>query len=152
SCPSTHPRRRAEALVLLAYQYPRLGRLTVSARYATEALGLAERLGDEGLLADALTAQAYVYAQLLMGRDALETAMRALALARRGGEAAREAWALNRVGVASSSLDTPEQACASTEQALEIAAAAGAREALFSCHNNLAYFWLRRVDDAAALG
>jgi diguanylate cyclase (GGDEF)-like protein len=152
SCPATEPRRRTEALVLLAHQYPRLGRLTVSARYATEALGLAERLGDDGLLADALTGQAYVYAQLLMGRDALETAMRALAVARRAGDAAREAWALNRVGVAYSSLENPAQACASTEQALEIAAAADAPEALFSCQNNLAYFWLRRVADAAALG
>ena len=151
TCPPTELRRRAEALALLAYLYPRLGRLTASARCATEALGLAERLGDDGLLADALTSQSFVYGQLLMGRDALETGMRALAAARRLGDPVREAWALNRVGVAYSSLENATQACASTEQALEIADTTDAAEARFSCHNNLAYYWLRRVDDANAL-
>ena len=151
-CPPTELRRRAQALALLAHQYPRLGRLTASARHATEALALAERLGDDGLLADALTSQCFVYGQLLMGRDALESGMKALAAARRAGDPVREAWALNRVSVAYSSLENPAQACASTEQALEIAAHSGAPEVLFSCHNNLAYFWLRRVEDARALG
>lgn len=77
--------------------------------------------------------------------------MRGLAAARRAGDAVREAWALNRVGAAYCSLENPVQACASTEQALEIAARAESAEVLFSCQNNLAYFWLRRVDDAAAL-
>ncbi|MBW8846624.1 MAG: diguanylate cyclase [Burkholderiales bacterium] len=152
TCPPTQLRRRAETLALLAHQYPRLGKLTASARCATAALGLAERLGDDALLADALTSQAYVYGQLLMGREALESGMRALAAARRAGDAVREAWALNRVGVAYSSLENPGQACASTEQALEIAARTEAPEALFSCHNNLAYFWLRRIEEATALG
>lgn len=152
NCPFTQLRRRAETLALLAHQYPRLGRLTASARCATEALGLAERLGDDALLADALTTQAYVYGQLLMGREALETGMRALAAARRAGHAVREAWALNRVAIAYSSLENPVQACASAEQALEIALRTDAPEVLFSCQNNLAYFWLRRAEEAQALG
>lgn len=64
--------------------------------------------------------------------------------------AEREAWALNRVAIAYASLENPVQACASTEQALEIAQQANAPEVLFSCHNNLAYFWLRRVEEATA--
>ncbi len=151
-CPPTEPHRRCGALALLAHQYPRLGRLTSSARCATEALALAERVVDDGLLADALTSQCYVYGQLLMAREALESGMKALAAARRAGDPVREAWALNRVGVAYSSLDNPTQACASTEQALEVAAGAGCAEVLFSCHNNLAYFWLKRVEEAQALG
>ncbi|MBV8035022.1 GGDEF domain-containing protein [Roseateles sp.] len=152
NCPPTELRRRAEALALLAHQYPRLGSLTTSARYATEALALAERLGDDGLRADALISQCYVYGQLLMGREALASGMKALAAARRAADPVREAWALNRVGVAYSSLENPAQACASTEQAMEIAASNAAPEVLFSCHNNLAYFWLRRAEDAQALG
>jgi diguanylate cyclase (GGDEF)-like protein len=151
-CPPTELRRRAETLALLAHQYPRLGRLTASARCATEALGLAERLGDDGLLADALTSQCYVYGQLLMGREALESGMRALAAARRAGDAEREAWALNRVGVAYSALENPAQACASAEQALEIAVRTDAAEVWFSCLNNLSYFWLSRIEDATAAG
>ncbi|MEO6277273.1 diguanylate cyclase [Roseateles sp.] len=148
ACPPTELRRRGEALALLAHQYPRTGRLTASARCATEALTLAARLGDDAMLADALTAQTYVYGQLLMGREALESGMKALAAARRAGDAVREAWALNRIGVAYSSLDNPTQACASAEQALEIASGCRVAEVLFSCHNNLAYFWLRRVQGA----
>jgi diguanylate cyclase (GGDEF)-like protein len=152
TCPPTEPRRRAEILALLAHQYPRLGKLTASARCATEALALAERLGDDTLLADALTSQCFVYGQLLMGREALESGMKALAAARRAGDPVREAWALNRVGVAYSSLENPAQACAYVEQAMEIAARTACAEVLFSCHNNLAYFWLRRVEDAQGLG
>ncbi|KQW44937.1 MULTISPECIES: GGDEF domain-containing protein [unclassified Roseateles] len=152
TCPATELRRRGEALALLAHQYPRLGRLTSSARCATEALALAQRLGDDVLLADALTSQAFVYGQLLMAREALESGMKALAAARRAADPVREAWALNRVGVAYGSLENPEQACASTEQALEIAAGTGMQEVLFSCHNNLAYFWLKRVEEAQAQG
>jgi len=152
ACPAAEPRRRGEALALLAHQYPRLGRLTASARCATEALALAEHLGDDALRADALTSQCFVYAQLLMGREALEKGMKALAAARRLGDPVREAWALNRVGAAYVSLDNPAQACASAEQAMEIAARGGSPEVLFSCHNNLAYFWLRRVAEAQALG
>jgi diguanylate cyclase (GGDEF)-like protein len=152
-CPPQETRRRCAVLALLAHQYPRQGQMTASARCATQALGLAEQLGDDLLLADALASQCYVYGQLLMGRDALEAGMKALAAARRAGDAVREAWALNRVGVAYASLENPAQACASTEQALEIAATTdAAAEVLFSCHNNLAYFWLRRVEDAVAQG
>ncbi len=149
-CPATELRRRTAVLALLAHQYPRLGRLTASARCATEALGLAERLGDDVLLADALTSQSYVYGQLLMCREALESGMRALAAARRAADPVREAWALNRVGVAYCGLENPVQACASTEQALEIAERADSPEVRFSCQNNLAYFWLRRVEEARA--
>ncbi|WP_422017401.1 diguanylate cyclase [Roseateles sp.] len=152
ACPPAEQRRRADLLALLAHQYPRIGKLTASTRYATEALTLAERLGDDVLLADALTSQSYVYGQLLMGREALEYGMKALSAARRADDPVREAWALNRVGVAYSSLENPVQACASTEQALEIATRAEAAEVRFSCQNNLAYFWLRRVEDAKHLG
>lgn len=152
SCPPSQARGRAEILALLAHQYPRLGKLTASARCATEALALAERLADDILLADALTSQCFVYGQLLMGREALECGMKALAAARRAGDPVREAWALNRVGVAYSSLENPNQACAYTEQAMEIAARTDWAEVLFSCHNNLAYYWLRRVEEAQALG
>lgn len=151
SCPATELPRRAQVLTLLAQHYPRVGRLTDSARCAAAAVSLAERLEDEALLAEALTAQSFVYGQLLMAREALEAGIRALAAARRAGDPAREAWALNRVGVAYSSLDNPAQACTSTGQALEIAERGGADEVRFACLNNLAYFWLRRLDDAAAL-
>lgn len=149
TCPDAELRRRAEVLALLAYHYPRQGKLTASARCATLALALADTLADDPLRADALTSQAFVYAQLLMGSEALQAGMKALAAARRCGDAVREAWALNRVGIAYASLSNPAQACTSAEQALEIAATAGNAEVLFSCHNNLAYFWLRRVEDAA---
>ncbi len=152
TCPPTQAHRRAEMLALLAHQYPRLGKLTASARCATEALTLAERLADDILLADALTSQCFVYGQLLMGREALECGMKALAAARRAADPVREAWALNRVGVAYASLENPSQACAYAEQALEIAERTDCAEVLFSCHNNLAYFWLRRVEEAQALG
>ena len=151
-CPSDELRRRAEVLALLAYQYPRLGQLTDSMRCATEAVGLAERLGEDGLLAQALTSQSFVFGQLLMGREALESGLRALTAARRQNNPEGEAWALNRLGAAYACLENPTQACASTEQALEIATQAQAAEASFSCLNNLAYFWLRRLDDAALLG
>lgn len=150
ACPPTELRRRGEALALLAHQYPRTGRLTASARCATEALTLGERLGDDAIQADALTAQAFVYGQLLMGREALESGMKALAAARRSGDAVREAWALCRVGIAYSALDNQAQACTSVEQGLEIATGAGSGEVRFSCRNNLAYFWLRRVEEAQA--
>lgn len=152
SCPATEAPRRGAVLALLAHQYPRLGKLTSSARCATEALALAERLGDDALLADALTSQCYVYGQLLMGREALEAGMRALSAARRLADPVREAWALNRVAAAYCSLENPTQACASVQQAMEIAALGDSREAQFSCCNNLAYFWLRRVDEVKSLG
>lgn len=148
TCPATELRRRADILALLAHQYPRQGRLTASARCATLALALADKLDDDALRADALTSQTFVYAQLLMGSEALQAGMKALAAARRSGDAVREAWALNRVGAAYVSLANPAQACASAEQALEIATTTDNAEVLFSCHNNLAYFWLRRVEDA----
>jgi diguanylate cyclase (GGDEF)-like protein len=152
ACPPAELRRRGEALARLAHQYPRLGRLTTGARCATEALALAERLGDDAMRSDALTAQAYVYGQLLMGREALASGMKSLAAARRAADPVREAWALNRIGVAYASLDNPTQACASAEQALEIALRCPVAEVLFSCHNNLAYFWLQRVEEARTLG
>lgn len=152
TCPSTEQRRRGEVLVLLAHQYPRLGQLTASARCAAEALALAERLGDDRLRADALTTQAFVYSQLLMGREALETGMKALCAARRAGDAVREAWALCRIGIAYASLENTRQAQACVGQALEIAERQGAAEVRFACLNNLAYFWLRRVEEAGVAG
>jgi len=151
ACPPTEMRRRGQVLALLAHQYPRLGRLTTGARCATEARALAEHLGDDRLLADALTSQCYVYGQLLMGREALESGLKALAAARRASDAVREAWALCRIGIAYSSLDNPVQACAHAEQGLEIAARTDSAEVLFSCQNSLAYFWLSRVEEARTL-
>ena len=152
ACPPTELRRRGEALALLAHQYPRTGRLTASARCATEALALADRLGDDAMRADALTSQAFIYGQLLMGREALQSGMKALAAARRAADAVREAWALCRIGIAYSALDNQAQACTTVEQGLEIATGAAAAAVRFSCLNNLAYFWLRRVEAAQADG
>jgi diguanylate cyclase (GGDEF)-like protein len=151
TAPAPEASRRGQALALLAHIHPRLGRLPASVRCATEAVALAERLGDHGLLADGLTALSFAYGQLLMGRDALDAGLRALAAARRLADPLREAWALNRVGIAHAGLEHPAQACATTEQALELARLAGAAEVEFSCQNNLAYFWMRRLDDARGL-
>ncbi len=152
SCPSTEMRRRATVLTLLAHHYPRMGHLTAGVRCASEAQGLAERLSDDRLLADALTSQCFVHAQLLLGREALALGMRAVAAARRAGDATREAWALNRLAVAYANLENPQQACICTEQALKIATHAAAAEARFASQNNLAYYWLKRLDDARADG
>ncbi|PZP34376.1 MAG: hypothetical protein DI603_05305 [Roseateles depolymerans] len=153
TCPPDDLGRRARVATLLAHQWPRLGKLTHSMRHATEAVGLAQRVGEQQLLASAFIAQSFVYSQLLMGREGLEAGLRALACARQARDAVAEAWALNRIGVAYATLENPSQACASTEQALEIAVSAGkpGSEVLFSCLNNLAYFWLQRVDEAALL-
>ena len=149
SCPSDQVMRRARALALLAHHYPRLGNLQASVRCASEALALCEKHGgDESVRADAMSALSYSYAQFLMGRDALEWAMRALAAARSSRNSVSEAWALNRVGVAYSSLDNQRQACETTSQALAIAKSLpGAQELSFSCLNNLAYCWLNRVKE-----
>uniref|UniRef100_UPI00097C5224 GGDEF domain-containing protein n=1 Tax=Pelomonas sp. KK5 TaxID=1855730 RepID=UPI00097C5224 len=138
---------RARALALLAHHYPRLGKLHASVRCASEALAICETHGvDEAIKADAMSALAYSYAQFLMGRDALEWSLRALAAARAAGNAISEAWALNRVGVAYSSLDNQRQACDTSAQALAIAKGLpGAHELSFSCLNNLAYCWINRV-------
>ena len=163
-CPADDIARRAQALALLAHHYPRLGNLQASVRCASEAVALGERLGEHTdgalVLADALSALAYVYAQLLMGRDALECSLRALAAARKAADPLRESWALNRVGVAYASLGNQAQACETGAQALAIAQQLTARAPLgrtgsdahelqFSCLNNLAYFWLNRLADAA---
>jgi diguanylate cyclase (GGDEF)-like protein len=167
-CPLSESRRRAQALALLAQIYPRIGQLQGGARCAAEAVGLASRQGDDALLADALSAQSFLYSQLLMGREALEGALRSLSLARRLNDGVREAWAMNRIGIAQAALDNPAQGCDAIAEALEIASKAEAkgttdmlaaaldarslREVRFSCLNNLAYFWLRRLEEAAALG
>lgn len=166
-CPADDTARRALALALLAHHYPRLGNLQASVRCGSEAVALGERLGEHPdgalVLADALSAMAFVYAQLLMGRDALECSLRALAAARKAADPLREGWALNRLGVAYASLSNPAQACETATQALEIAEMLTARgqpgrpgsdahELHFSCLNNLAYFWLNRMADAARQG
>lgn len=147
-CPPGDEHRRARALALLAHSHPRLGHLQASVRCASEAVLLCERLDDERVLADALTSLSFVYAQLLMGRDALDCGLRALAAARRAQDPVREAWALNRIGVAYSSLDNPTQGCETAAQALEIAQRQDAAELSFACLNNLAYLWLYRTTDA----
>jgi len=148
-CPPEDDLRRARALVLLAHNHPRLGNLQASARCASEALALCERHGDDAVLANSLSALSFTYAQLLMGRDALECGLRALAAARRAKNRFSESWALNRIGVAYTSLDNQRQACDTTQQALDIALSLdGAQELAFSCLNNLAYCWLNRVKEA----
>ena len=148
-CPADEDFRRAQALVLLAHHHPRLGNLQASVRCASEALALCERHDDDAVRANALSTLCYTYAQFLLGRDALEYGLQALAAARRAQNRLSEAWALNRIGVAYSSLDNQRQACDATGQALEIALALeGAKELSFSCLNNLAYFWLNRVKEA----
>lgn len=147
-CPPEHEADRAVALALLAHNHPRLGNLQASVRCASEAVAICERQADDTVLADALTSLSFVYAQLLMGRDALDCGLRALAAARRAADPVREGWALNRIGVAYSSLDNPAQACETTQQALEIVHKHAAPELRFSCLNNLSYFWLYRVSDA----
>lgn len=151
-CPDDRPGERARALALQAHFHPRLGQLQASVRCASQAVVLAEPLGDDKVLADALTSLTFVYAQLLMGRDALSCGLRALAAARRCGDAAREGWALNRIGVAHASLENPSRACETTEQALTLALDNGLTELAFGCLNNLAYFWLQRHSDAIKRG
>ncbi|MDY0743813.1 GGDEF domain-containing protein [Paucibacter sp. R3-3] len=155
ACPPAEYGRRAHALALLAHHYPRLGKLHASVRCASEALAICEAHGgDESVRADAMSALSYSYAQFLMGRDALEWGLRALAVARAAGNRRSEAWALNRVGVAYSSLDNQRQACETTSQALTIAKTLpdGAQALSFSCLNNLAYCWLYRVKEARRAG
>lgn len=149
-CPPDDARRRSLALALLAHNYPRLGNLQASVRCASEAVALSEHVQDPAVLADALTSLSFVYAQLLMGRDALDCGLRALAAARQAQDRLREGWALNRIGVAYSSLDNPPQACEMAAQAIEIVhqARIDGGELHFSCVNNLAYFWLSRCRDA----
>ncbi|QPF75056.1 GGDEF domain-containing protein [Roseateles sp. DAIF2] len=152
ACAPEEEARRAHALAQQAHDHPRLGQFQASVRCAGEAVALAEQLGDAGVLADALTSLSFVYAQLLMGRDAMECGLRALAAARSSGDARLEGWALNRLGVAYAGLDNPGQACDTTVQALEVAEPLGDAELQFSCLNNLSYFWLARLADARRAG
>jgi diguanylate cyclase (GGDEF)-like protein len=139
---------RARVLALLAHHYPRLGNLQDSVRCASEAVALCQHLDEPRLVAEAQTSLSYVYAQLLMGRDALDAALHALKAARRAGNRMQEAWALNRLGVAYGSMDNIAQARESTQQALEVATPLGDGELSFSCLNNLAYFWLQLAAEA----
>lgn len=154
--PARERELRAQLLALLAHHHPRLGNLQASVRCATEAVALSQRLQKPAVQADALISLAYVYAQLLMGRDALDAALQALHAARSVHDRRLEAWALNRLGVAYSSLDSPAQAVDHTEQAREIAQTLADAELSFSCLNNLSYFGLlqeaeaRRRGDASA--
>ncbi|UXH79556.1 GGDEF domain-containing protein [Roseateles amylovorans] len=118
------PREQARALILIAHDLPRQGDLQAALRRASEAVALVRQIEGEdshALLAQALTELCYVYAQFLMGRDALQTGWQALAAARAAREPLLEAWALNRLAVASAAMDQTEQACQDTVQALEIA-------------------------------
>ncbi|MDH0868057.1 diguanylate cyclase [Mitsuaria sp. GD03876] len=146
-------RDRARALILIAHNLPRQGDLQAALRRASEAVALVRLIDgpeQDEWTADALTELCYVYAQFQMGRDAVQAGWQALAAARRVPDAAREAWALNRLAVAFAASDQVEQACQHTLQALEIAQqqAAGERELLLSCLNNLAHFWLQAHAEA----
>jgi len=146
-------RERVIALTSLAHILPRQGDLQAALRRASEAVALARQTpgpGHEARLAEALTELCYVYAQFLMGRDAVQTGWQALAAARQASDPQREAWALNRLAVAYAAMDQTEQACQDTVQALEIAQARtdDDRELLLSCLNNLAHFWLQAHAEA----
>ncbi len=83
----------------------------------------------------------YGYAESLMGHDALDFGLRALAAARRLHCPVREAWAMNRIGVAYSSLDNARQACEILAQALTRARTMPAEQDLaFGCLNDLICF------------
>ena len=151
-CPPQHRGMRARLLASEARLHARLGRLQDSVRSASEAVALAEEPADDRGLAEALTALTFVYAQLLMGREAMACGLRALAAARRCRDPLREAWALARIANAYASLENPRQACETTQQALEIAAALHDEELDLACLNNLAYFQLQLLDDATRQG
>lgn len=142
------PAARVQILALLAHYLPRRGESHQALRRASEATALSAQLGDAALSAQGLCALGYVYAQFLMGREALETTLAALRAARQARHRGLEAWALNRLGVAYSSLGHAEQACHYTAQALEIAQSRRERELHFSCLNNLAYYWLQLQAEA----
>lgn len=109
---------------------------------------LAEPLADPAVLADALAALTFVYAQLLMGREALTSGLLALSAAERCGDAQRQGWALNRIGHAYASLDNSALACELTQQALDIATRENLEELRFACLNNLACLWLLRLPES----
>ena len=146
-------RERARALILIAHNLPRQGDLPAALRRASEAVALVRLIDgpdQDQWTAEALTELCYIYAQFQMGRDAMQAGWQGLAAARRAQDPAREAWALNRLAVAFAVTDQVEQACQHTLQALEIAQqqAAGERELLLSCLNNLAHFWLQAHAEA----
>ena len=146
-------RDRARALILIAHNLPRQGDLQAALRRASEAAALVRLIDgpdQDAWTADALTELCYIYAQFQMGRDAAQAGLQALRAARRAADPAREAWALNRLAVSFSVSDQVEQACQHTLQALEIAQeqAAGERELVLSCLNNLAHFWLQAHAEA----
>ncbi len=146
-------RERARALILIAHNLPRQGDLPAALRRASEAVAMVRLIDgpdQDEWTAEALTELCYVYAQFQMGRDAMQAGWQGLAAARRAQDPAREAWALNRLAVAFAVTDQVEQACQHTLQALEIAQqqAAGERELLLSCLNNLAHFWLQAHAEA----
>ena len=146
-------RERARALILIAHNLPRQGDLPAALRRASEAVALVRLIDgpdQDEWTAQALTELCFIYAQFQMGRDAMQAGWQGLAAARRAQDPAREAWALNRLAVAFAVTDQVEQACQHTLQALEIAQqqAAGERELLLSCLNNLAHFWLQAHAEA----
>ena len=146
-------RDRARALILIAHNLPRQGDLQAALRRASEAVAVVRLIDGpdtDAWTAASLTELCYVFAQFQMGRDAMQAGWQALAAARRAQDATREAWALNRLAVAFAVSDQVEQACQHTLQALEIVQqqAAGERELLLSCLNNLAHFWLQAHGEA----
>lgn len=142
-------RDRARILALLAHHLPRQGELHEALRRASEAVALSSKIDDAALMSASLISLGYVYAQYLMGREALDTTWQGLHEARRAGRPDLEAWALNRLGLTCASLGHPEQGCHYTEQALEIAQGPQAdHELRFSCLNNLAFIWLQVHEEA----
>jgi diguanylate cyclase (GGDEF)-like protein len=137
---------RARTLLALARAYPRQGRGPDAIRAGSEALFWFEQQGDRLQCCDAHAALALAYAQLGVGREALEQAMAALEIARELNDEARQGWALLRLGNAHSALGNPVQARATTQEARDIAMRLGIPELDFATLNNQAYFTLDELD------
>jgi|GEM_PF-5311360 len=139
---------RARVLLALARAYPRQGRAQEAVRAGCESLLWFEQLGDLAGASDAHSQLALSYAQLGVGREALDQALQALDLARQLQDRDREAWALLRVGNAHAALDNPVQARELTQQAREMAQQRGLSELDFACLSNQAYFTIDELEFA----
>ncbi len=141
-------RMRARVLLALARAYPRQGRSQDAVRAGCEAALWFEQLGDTAGACDAHALLALAYAQLGVGREALDQALQALEMARHLQDREREAWAMLRVGNAHAALDNPAQAREITQQAREIAQTLDLPELDFACLINQAGFTLDELEFA----
>ena len=146
------PQDRAWALLTMATSLPRLGRHPAAVRAGSEAVLLFEDLDDPHNLCDARNALALAYAQLDLGREAIEQALGALELARQLNDHEREAWSLVRLGNAYMALGDPIQARETTQQAREVAQRHGLHDLDFACLSNQAYYTLHECEELARDG